>query len=164
MKETLYTMSKTYIEAFNTLTSMEDMDDQTVTDTLDGLEGELQEKMLNVAKYQQGLEAEAVAIKNAIGNMQARMKSKQNQAMRLKAYLSDLMLKTGETKVSDPFVALSFRKSVSVVVDDQEALPTDCITQKVTYTPNKTAIKKAIQAGEQVTGAHLSENRNLQIK
>ena len=37
-------------------------------------------------------------------------------------------------------------------------------TSTVTTKPDKTAIKKAIQAGEDVTGASLVENRNIQIK
>ena len=34
----------------------------------------------------------------------------------------------------------------------------------MTTKPDKTAIKKAIQAGQDVTGASLVENRNIQIK
>ena len=163
MSESLYAMSEAYTAAFNDLMTMEDMDEQTIADTLEGLQGELHEKMLNVAKWQQGLEAEATAIKNAIGKMQERMKSKQKQAERLKAYLSDLMLKTGETKVSDPFVSLSFRKSESVAVTEG-ALDDEWLVEKISQSPNKVAIKKALKNGAKIKGAQLIVNNNLQIK
>ena len=47
---------------------------------------------------------------------------------------------------------------------DEKALPADFVVETVTTKPDKTAIKKAIQAGEDVTGASLVENRNIQIK
>ena len=59
---------------------------------------------------------------------------------------------------------ISFRKSIQVQIDDEAALPADYVTTTVTTKPDKTAIKKAIQAGEDVTGASLVENRNIQIK
>ena len=46
----------------------------------------------------------------------------------------------------------------------RSALPPDFVTTTVTTKPDKTAIKKAIQAGQAVAGAVLVENQNLQIK
>ena len=61
-------------------------------------------------------------------------------------------------------VRVSFRKSVAVSIDDEKALPADFVVETVTTKPDKTAIKKAIQSGQEVSGASLVENRNLQIK
>lgn len=163
MSESLYEMSEEYITAFNELLSYDDLDDKAIEDTLDALEGALHDKMLSVAKYQQGLEASALNIKNAVKKMQDRQKSLENQAERLKAYLSDLMLKTGETKVSDAFVALSFRKSESVEVSS-DALDDEWMVEKITQSPNKVAIKKALKNGTTIKGAKLIVNQNLQIK
>ena len=46
----------------------------------------------------------------------------------------------------------------------EKALPADFVVETVTTKPDKTAIKKAIQSGQEVSGASLVENRNLQIK
>lgn len=59
---------------------------------------------------------------------------------------------------------IGFRKSTQVQIDDEGALPPDFVTTTVTTKPDKTAIKKAIQAGQAVAGAVLVENQNLQIK
>ena len=59
---------------------------------------------------------------------------------------------------------IGFRKSTQVQIDDEGALPPDFVTTTVTTKPDKTAIKKAIQAGQAIAGAVLVENQNLQIK
>ena len=53
---------------------------------------------------------------------------------------------------------------VGDVKAEEAALPPDFVTTTVTTKPDKTAIKKAIQAGQTVSGAALVENQNLQIK
>ena len=47
---------------------------------------------------------------------------------------------------------------------DTNELPKEFKTIKVTETPDKTAIKKAIEQGQEVAGCELVENLNLQIK
>jgi hypothetical protein len=74
------------------------------------------------------------------------------------------MQRTGITAIECPYFKLSFRKSVSVVIDDEEALPEDVLKVKTTTAPDKTQIKRLIQAGSPVSGMHLQENQNLQIK
>ena len=70
----------------------------------------------------------------------------------------------GRDKVETAKVRVSFRKSVSVNIEDEGALPADFIVETVSTKPDKTAIKKAIQAGQEIAGATLIENRNIQIK
>ncbi|MBR7085696.1 MAG: siphovirus Gp157 family protein, partial [Oscillospiraceae bacterium] len=60
-------------------------------------------------------------------------------------------------------VAISYRKSVSVQVDES-LLDKKYMKEKVTYTPDKIALKKALQAGENIEGAYLEEKPNIQIK
>ena len=160
----LYELSEEYVEAFNTLTSMDELDGQTIDDTLEGLVGDLHYKMLNVAKYQQSLVAEAVAIKDAVSNMQARQKTLNNKADSMKRYLSEMMQKTGELKVSDQYVALSFRKSESILIEDDKKIDIDFMTVKTTRTVNKVEIKRALKSGKEVAGAALLVKQNLQIK
>ena len=82
----------------------------------------------------------------------------------MKKYLSSCLAAVGKEKVETAKARISFRKSVQVQIDDEAAIPADYVTTTVTKKPDKTAIKKAIQAGANVTGASLVENRNIQIK
>jgi hypothetical protein len=51
-----------------------------------------------------------------------------------------------------------------VEVDIVEALPSQFINVKNVVTADKVAIKEAIKRGENITGARIIENFNLQIK
>ena len=69
------------------------------------------------------------------------------------------MLSVGRDKVETARTKIGFRKSTQVQIDDEGALPSDFVTTTVTTKPDKTAIKKAIQAGQAVAGAVLVENQ-----
>lgn len=58
---------------------------------------------------------------------------------------------------------VSTRKSTQVITDDDFA-DSRFITTKTTESVDKVELKKALAAGEQIMGAHLQTNYNLQIK
>ena len=70
----------------------------------------------------------------------------------------------GQDKVENATMRLSLRHTTATEVDDLDQLPAEFKTTKVEVVADKTAIKKAIQSGEDVPGAHLVENVSLQIK
>ena len=82
----------------------------------------------------------------------------------LKNMLTEDLLAHGEMKKEFTKVAYSFRKSKQVVITDEDSIPPMYIKTKVENAPDKTAIKKAIEGGETVTGAQVVENQNIQIK
>ena len=133
-------------------------------DNLDELEVERNAKLEAVALFVKSLEAEAAAMREEERKLAERRGRNERKAERLRRYLSDSMLALGDTKLETARVALSFRKSESVVIEDQAALPVEFLKVKMTETPDKTAIKKAIKSGATVEGAALVENKNLQIK
>ena len=55
-------------------------------------------------------------------------------------------------------------KSDSVEVSDLKLLPAEWLRVKTTYEADKTAIKAAIKAGQEVEGCKLVEKLNAQIK
>lgn len=70
----------------------------------------------------------------------------------------------GFDKINGLTAAISFRKSEQTIIDNAELLPSEFVKEKVTYTPDKTAIKNAIKAGQDVPGAHVETVNNIQIK
>ena len=88
------------------------------------------------------------------------LKRAENKAASLKRYLSNAL---GGSKFSTPKVAISFRKSTSVEVTSLANIPEKYLKFKEPEA-DKTALKKAILAGEQITGVELVENQNVQIK
>jgi hypothetical protein len=74
-----------------------------------------------------------------------------------RALILKLMLAADLAKIELPEATVSTRKiAPAVVIDDESALPPNAITEKVTRSPNKAAIKAFIEAGNTVPGARLS--------
>jgi len=80
----------------------------------------------------------------------------------LKNRLQDSMERNGLTKIEFLNLKLGFKKSIETDIYDESVLPMEYMVQKLV--PNKTKIKKDIQAGLVVEGARLVEKNNLQIK
>lgn len=133
-------------------------------DNFNQLEGERNDKLESVALYIKSLDAEAAAIKAEEKTLAERRSIKERKAHRLRGYLSTSMQMFGDTKLETPRVALSFRKSESVEITDASYLPRVFCKIEEKITPDKTAIKKAIKAGEVINGAELVTRQNLQIK
>ena len=128
---------------------------------LEDLQMERTQKIKNVALWLKNLNASAAAYKAERDAFDERMKQAQKKAESLKRYLANAL--GGEKFVTDE-CAVSFRKSTAVNVLDEASIPAAYMTEKVTRSPDKTAIKAAIKGGEDVPGVVLVENLSVQIK
>lgn len=108
-----------------------------------------------------GMAAAAKAEKERLAALQ---KFYENTYNRLDNALKTAMVATGHDKVETPTMRLSLRRTTATEVDDLDAVPAEFKTTKVELVADKAAIKKAIQQGDDVPGAHLVENVSLQIK
>jgi hypothetical protein len=126
---------------------------------LDELELARDKKCLAIAGLIKEYKAEADAVKAEAAKLAARAKTAGNKAERLKAWLSGFV--TEGEKMSNSWAAISWRRSSSVVIDDEKTLPENY--WKIVREPMKTEIKKALAAGIELP-AHIEEKQNLQIK
>jgi DNA repair exonuclease SbcCD ATPase subunit len=106
---------------------------------------------------------------NLISNIDAEIdrlkemkKRTENEIDRIKNYLSMAVdtfgnFETGLHKISN-------RISKSVEVTDYNQLPKEYLKEKIEISADKTAIKKAIESGVNISGALLVTKSNLQIK
>ena len=67
------------------------------------------------------------------------------------------------TRFSFPNHELTSRKSSAVVIDDEQALDPHWLSFTTTSKPDKAAIKGALKAGQQITGAQLLSRRSWRI-
>jgi hypothetical protein len=143
----LYELSTQYFHALDFLTDPEtsaDLPEEVWRDTLEGLEGEFNDKAIAVAKFIGNMSAEIDAMKEAERRMRARRETAERQHERLRAYLKDAMEKTGIDKISCPYFVLSLAKCPpSVEIVDISQIPNLFIRTKTIYEPDKDAIKKA---------------------
>ena len=125
---------------------------------------QLQAKAGNYAKVIANIQSDADAIETEIKRLKAMKESKERAITRLKDAVRDAMIVSAIDKIESPLFKLALRRSEAVEVDMVEALPNAYQNVKNVVTADKVAIKEAIKRGENVYGARLIENFNLQIK
>lgn len=128
---------------------------------LDELQMARQDKIENIGLYIKNLEAEKEAVKHEKDNFADREKRLGKKIESLKGYLGYAL--QGQ-KFSTPKVAVSFRKSESVLVKDEYLVPDKYCEFTMVRKPNKTNLKKALKDGEEIMGCELVEKQNVQIK
>lgn len=144
--------------------------EQAFRDTLDGIGGELEDKAADIAVLIKEMNAEAAALREEELNLAERRKAKENRVKWLTQYLADNMQAAGLAKVDRPRATLSFRKSKAVRIDDEEGfiLWAEKSGQygflNLKTTVNKTAVRDALKAGNELPGAVIEERQSLQIK
>ncbi|MEB3167863.1 MAG: siphovirus Gp157 family protein [Synechococcaceae cyanobacterium] len=72
-------------------------------------------------------------------------------------------LQPAATRFSFPNHEITSRKSQAVEIDDEDALASEWLSFTTTSKPDKAAIKEALKAGRQITGAQLVSRRSWRI-
>ncbi len=163
---TLYDIGQDYLQALDLFTDPEaDIPMDAVMDTLEGIEGQMQDKAVNVAKFMQNLVASAKAIKEAEQQMARRRKAIENRATWFKEYLKNNMEASGITKIESPWFNLAIQKNPEAVeIFDETSLPDEFKSEVVTVKIDRSAIKQALRDGVGVSGAMLTRGTRLAIR
>lgn len=152
---TLYTIG----EQFKELAALVETADEDLAvalrDTMEGIEGEFQEKGKAIAMVTLNIDGDLEAIQSQIDRLTERKRIINNRKESLKEYLRQNMEAAGITKITHPLFTITCGKGKPIVViDDGKAIPDDFVNVKVTSTPDKAAIAKALKEGQEVPGAH----------
>ncbi len=125
------------------------------------IEDERDEKAVRIACLIKNLRAEAAALKEEKQRLARRQQVAERGVERLTRYLGQF-LEPG-TKIKDARASISWRQSEAVHCwADPGMLPPDF--QRVKVEADLSAIKTALKAGQEVAGAELQTNQNIQIK
>lgn len=181
----LYEISDTRRRFFEAIEAGE-IPEEAIADTLEGLDGLLDEKLDDCACYYKGLIAEAKEIKAEEEALAVRRKAKEAAAKRFSAYIDSCLrmnLPDGEkpAKRETARNVLSYRASEAVDVADVKSVvmwiqahdgekingvvvdDSDLLKWKDPEL-SKTALKAALKAGLVIPGASVKKSLNLQIK
>lgn len=141
----LYELSQNYLAALDFLTDPEnEIDQQTAIDTMESLDGELDDKILNVGRVIANIQHHINGIKEAEKRQQTRRKSYERKMEWMTDYLKKEMINTGHIKLSANDISLSLAKlPASVQIDDENLIPDKFWKEKVERVLSKTAIKEA---------------------
>lgn len=163
---TLYELSQDYRQALDVLTDPEnDLPAEVIADTLEGLQGSLEDKAVNLAKFFRNLEAMAGAIKEAEDRMARRRRAIESRVKWLKDYLRQNMVTCGIQKIESPWFVLAIQKNPAAVdVFDEAAVPAEFKEEVVSVRLDKAGIKRALEAGQTVPGAALMPGSRLSVR
>ena len=160
---TLYEIKDQYLE-FLELVSQGEIPEEAFWDTLQSLEGELTEKVDNIASYIKNLSSEAFAIREEEKSLAERRQAKEAKIDHLKDYLSFVMSSVGKSNIETPRNRVSFRKSKSLSYTPEALDALDDRWFRFTKELKKKDLTEAIKAGESFAGISLEEHQNIQIK
>lgn len=152
---------------FERLAESGELDPQVIADTLESLDGDLNEKAVTIAQFTRNLDATADAVREAGKAMLARADRLARRAESIRNYMLYQLEFAQVSKIESPWFVIAVRKNPpTVVIDDEKALPAQFMVQPEPPAPrpDKAAIKDAIKAGEDVPGAHLVQSSRLEIK
>ena len=135
-------------------------EEQVLLDMLSEKGMEMDAKCDNIISYIKQLKIEGDALKAEAKELKTRAESKAERVESLKGYLAIAEV----TKYESTAGKISTRKSVATVIEDESLIPALYTNEKITVTPDKTMIKKAIQAGVEVKGARLENKESVVVK
>lgn len=160
----LFNIQQQYLHIASELCANDGELTQELIDALEVNQEQLQEKAVNYGYVIKQLGHEVNAVNEEIKRLTDIKKRNEKAIERMETAISNAMQLYGIEKVDSSFLKLSFRKSESVEIVNEAQLAPEYLTTKTTTTPNKVAIKSAIQSGVEVEGAIIVTNKNLQIK
>jgi len=150
MKQSLYELTNEVL-AVKDMFEADFIDEETLHDTLEGLDGSLEKKSEGLLAYVANLKAEEQAIGDEIKRLQKRKKEKANHQQRLRDYLRDNMMRGGIQKITCPLFQITLCEPRDVVaILDLEQVP-DVYTT-ATIKPDKALIKQIGRASGRERG------------
>lgn len=167
----LYGLSREYVELYNAL--IESADEETgeididISEAFEKIQGAFEEKAIATATVYRALGKYSKDVDEEIKRLQALKEHADSQQRKVEQYLAEACERTGIVSLKGIYANISFKTNPpKVVFDDEKAIPKEYITEKVKIEKSisKTEIKKAIQNGIEVPGAHLERERKIQIK
>lgn len=157
----LYQISKEFQElAVLAETADEDLA-VAIHDTMGAIQAEFEDKGKAIAMLMLNIDGDLEAIQSQIDRLTERKRIINNRKDSLKEYLRTNMEASGINKISHPLFTISLGNGRPIVViDNEKDIPDDYVNTKVTSSPDKAMIAKAIKDGVEVPGAHSEIGRS----
>ena len=158
----LYELNQAWQELANML-YQDDVDEQAILDTLESIEGEIEDKADNYAYIIAEILNDANACKAEKDRLEKRQKSLENKGKNLKKNLTEIMRNTGKTNFKTQLHTFRIQKN-----GGKRALTIDGEVPKEytkTITENDTdKIRQALEDGKKLPFAHLEpQSESLRI-
>lgn len=160
----LYQLTREYQEAYETLSDL-NLPEEVFADTLEGLQGEIEKKVENVACVIRNFESMAEQIAQAEKQLAQRRKAYEHRADNIRAYLLQNMLACGISKIESPWFKIAVRDNPEAV-EITGPVPPEYLRQPEPPqpAPDKAMIKADLKNGVVMDFARLTRTQRLEIK
>ena len=145
---------------------------EALLDTLDAIDDEMDEKLANCGAFIKQLTAEADALDAEIKSLKNRSAAKKREIDSFKTYIMACMEHADVKKVDKPLAKLSIRTNAeSVSVSNEQAFVSwaqlsnrDDLLRYTAPDINKTAVKAALNDGQNIPGCQIVRTKSLIVK
>lgn len=165
MSDTLFDLTGEYLQALDVLTDPE-IDEQVVSDTLEGLLGAIEVKSEGYIAVLNRLDMELTACKKHEQEWKARKQIRENAIKRLKKALTDTMVAIEKTEIAAGDVKIKLVNNgglLPLIVDEDAEIPDRF--KKIIYETDNSLIRKALDNGEDLPFARYGERgKGIRIK
>ena len=158
---TLYELTEQYQQLVD---MAEDVDAETLADTLEGIEGEIEDKADNYAKVIRTLEGDVQSVKAEIDRLTVQKQIMENNVRRIKESLQASMMATGKTKFKTQLFSFGIQKNpASVQLKEGVEVPAQFYKQPEPVL-DKTALKNYLKENGAQDYAELVQTESLRIR
>lgn len=152
-------------EKYRELEQRDDLDPETLKDTLDSINDSREVKLDNIANWIEKNQADIDFLDKKIKQLQADKKSLVNRTKSLMEYMTTAIDDSGLKELKTENHILKPRNyRASVYISDEKEIPSEFVKFKAVETIDKKAIYELLKNGETVRGAELKPNRKTVIK
>ena len=139
--------------------------DSALAELFDQIQMSAEETVLGAAGVYRAAVAEAELYKQEEKRLAEERAKLESRIEAFRAAVERFCARTGIEKIDGVHAKVGFKKNPpSVKFDDISQVPEEFFRTKVVTEVDKTSIKKAIQSGREVPGAHLEQERNFYIR
>lgn len=152
-------------EKYRKLEQRDDLDPETLKDTLDSINDSREVKLDNIANWIENNQADIDFLDKKIKQLREEKQALSNKNNSLMDYMTTAIDDSGlkELKTENHILKpRNYRASVSIINEDD--IPSEYIEVKTEEKVNKAALYKALKNGEIINGAELKPNRKTVIK
>ena len=160
---TIYELTQEYMELL-AMAEDEHTDSKTIADTMEAIQGEIEEKADGYAKIMLELNAEAEGIGKEIDRLTNKKRSLENNVKYMKQRLQIAMEATGLKKFKTSLFSFGIQKNPpGLVIDDYDKIPEEYMVPQPPKVDNA-RIKEELKSGVEFGWAHLSQSESLRIR
>lgn len=156
----LYELTSSYQQV---LEIAEQLDAETLTDTLDSIEDAIETKVENTAFVIKSLEGNINLIDDEIKRLQAMKQTQQNNVQSLKEYIQGAMEQVGINKIQGKLIKITIQNnppSVRLAEDFNDGRYSIELAPRI----DKQAILDDLKQGKEIQGAKIVQEKSLRIR